>query len=239
MGISNLVSRVYSHAQQVRGFRALGNSMKGETDMKRRWALVTGVLAIVGAAHADTLVYTGIGVREGAINGVDLTGQTATVTISFADGLTANNDVYTLGAITSASYRFSGAGLFTVDAPQSDLQFGSVLGFELSFFDPDFSPLGMLSGTTAGNIGLDPLNGETLPQLFSRLGDGTNIQFIQSTNFQMLNLEAGTLNGGAATVTTNIVGLSGSDVTLTLIPTPATLALLGVAAPFARRRTRN
>lgn len=200
--------------------------------------LVASAAALSSGTFADTLVYTGIGVREGAINGIDLTGRTATVSISFADGLTASGGVYTLGAISSATYSFSGVGSFTVDAPQSDLQFGSVLGFELSFFDPDFSPLGMLSGTTAGDIGLDPLDGESLPALFTRLGDGTSIQFIQSTDFQMLNFEAGTLNGGTATVTTNIVGLRGSDVTLTLIPTPATFALLGFAVPFTRRRAR-
>lgn len=203
-------------------------------------AVIAASIAIAPPqANADTLTYTGITVRDGAIDGNFLGGQTATVSIEFASGLTALGGVYGLGALTSATYEFSVAGLFTVDAPQDNLEFGSVLGFELSFFDEDFNPLGMLSGTTAGDIGLDPLDGESLPDLFARLGDGSTINFAQSGDFQMLTRAAGSLNGGASIVTLPIAGLAGSSVTLTYVPPPATLAMLGLAGVTARRRRRG
>jgi len=181
-------------------------------------------------AQADTLTYTGINVQNGAIDGVNLAGQTATVTIEFADGLTASGGVYHLGPISWATYEFSQAGLFSIDSPQNDLDFGSVNGFELSFFQASLNTLGMLSGTTAGDVGLDPLEGETLQALFNRLGDGADIHFTQPSNFQMLNPEIGTLNGGASSVTSRITGQIGSQVTLTLniVPEPASMVALGL-----------
>jgi len=96
----------------------------------------------------------------------------------------------------------------------------------VSFFDEDFSPLGMLSGTTAGSAGLAPLDGETLADMFARLGDGSNIAFTQSLDFQMLNSVIGTLNGGASSITSDITGQINSTVTLTLSPTVTTRVLI-------------
>ena len=56
----------------------------------------------------------------------------------------------------------------------------------------------------------------SLPEMFARLGDGTSINFTQSTGFQMLNPIIGGLNGDESFVTSGIVGDSGSKVTLTL-----------------------
>lgn len=198
-------------------------------------------------AQADTLTYTGITISNGAIEGINLSGQTATVTIEFADGLTALDGVYVLGPIAYAAYEFSEAGLFVVDTPQDNLEFGSLKNssstFDLSFYDQEFNSggfLGMLSGTTAGDQGLAPLDGETLPQFFTRIGDGQSISFIQSDGFQMLNSGFSTLNNGAVSVTGRISGQTGSDVTLTLntIPEPAALTLLLIGSTTMLRRTR-
>ena len=59
---------------------------------------------MLGVANADTLTYRGVIVESGAIDGNDLTGQTATISITFADGLTASGGVYSLGVISAASY---------------------------------------------------------------------------------------------------------------------------------------
>lgn len=208
--------------------------------MNHKRALVSAAFcaALASAAHADTLTYTGIEIGQGIIDDIDLFGQTATVSIEFAPGLTASNGVYKLGTIISATYEFSEAGLFKVDTPEEDLEFGSVNDFELSFFDPDLIPLGMLSGTTAGNIGLDPLEGESLPQLFSRLGDGSSISFTQSDSFQMLNPVIGGLNGGESEVMLGIVGVPGSEVTLTFVPSPGATAVMTVALLGVTRRRR-
>ena len=195
-------------------------------------------------AHAASLTYSGITVSNGALNGINIEGQTATVHIQFADGLTAQDGYYVLGPIAYASYEFSEAGLFVVDTPQDTLDFGSLVSgstYDLSFYDREFNSggfLGMLSGTTAGDQGLAPLDGETLPQFFTRIGDGQSISFIQSGGFQMLNAGFSTLNNGAVTVTGRISGQTGSAVTLTLntIPEPATLTLLLLTTPALLHR---
>ena len=195
---------------------------------------------------ADTLTYEGITVAFGEIDGVDLTGQTATVFIEFADGLTAIDDgghiAFDLGVLTSATYSFSGAGAFSVDVPQDNLYFGtSTFGWDLSFWDMPNFDIFMASGTTAGSVGMSPIVGETLGDMFNRLGDGSSISFTQSEDFQMLNPPIGGLNGGTSNVTLDIAGLAGSQVTLTYnkaIPEPSTFLVLGLvsAGMFNRRR---
>lgn len=202
-------------------------------------AVVAGLVFSVGPeASADVITIRGIRVSSGAIDGRDLTGQMATVRIEFAGGLFADGEVFHLGTPTSASYEFSGAGLFIVDVPQSGIDFGSVSGWEMSFFNP--GSFNMLSGTTAGDIGLDPVNGETLSSMFRRLGNGTDISFSQAVNFQMLNPPIGGLNGGASFVTEDLVGAIESQVTASYnVPAPGALALFGFAGFATRRRRRG
>ncbi len=201
-------------------------------------ALFTG-----GTATADSLIYEGIDVGRGEIDGVALRGQTATVSIEFASGLTAFDSgsgiVFDLGVLTSATYSFSDAGDFSVDVTQDNLHFGSPLGFDLSFFDAINRDFRMLSGTTAGDAGLSPLVGETLGDMFNRLGDGSAIDFEQSGNFQMLNPQIGGLNGGQNFVTDNIVGNALSMVSLSYVPEPGTLATFGLLGLLVSRRRRT
>jgi hypothetical protein len=171
--------------------------------------------AFGGTAVADTLTYSNVVVRNGSINNQNLAGQTATITIEFADGLTASGGKYTLGAISSATYEFSGAGSFTVDTPQDNLEFGTLGSgaYDLCFYDEGFNPLGMLSGCSAGAGGRSPNDGETIGDFFSRLG-GSELSFFSAQDFQMLNAAIGTLDNGASSITEDIVGLAGSSVTI-------------------------
>ncbi|MEM7453301.1 MAG: hypothetical protein AAF456_02990 [Planctomycetota bacterium] len=198
--------------------------------------------------QADSLVFSNIFVDTGSIDGQSLIGQTATVTIDFQSGLVAEQSpfggvVFVLGQPTSATYEFSEAGSFSVDVPESSLEFGSLTTgtqYELSLFNEDLSTLNMLSGTTAGNIGLDPLVGESLPAMFARLGDGTSISFTQAVDFQMLNQGIGSLNGGLSFVTHDIGGNSGSNVTLRLVsvPEPGSVLALSICSVWFLRRIR-
>ncbi len=200
---------------------------------------VVGLAAAGVRASTDVLRYTGIEVHEGAIDGIDLAGQIATVEIEFASGLVASDETYKLGSLISARYEFSDAGLYVVDNPQDTLEFGNVNDFDLSFFDSTLD-LRMLSGATAGDQpGFDPLDGETLGEFFRRWGDGHTIDFTSSTNFQMLNISIGGLNGGASFVTMDIVGLGQSDVTLTYVPAPSTGVLLCAGLYVLGRRRRD
>ena len=211
--------------------------------------IIIFVLGIFGSSSlGDTLTYSNVLVEEGAIDGQSVGGQTATITIEFQSGLIAEESpfggvVYGLGELSSASYEFSQAGFFAIDSPQANLEFGSLTPndqFELSFFEEDLDPLNMLSGATAGNIGLDPLVGETLSEMFARLGDGSSISFTQPTVFEMLNTRIGSMNGGSSFVTQNIVGDIGNEVTLTLnvVPEPASTFALGLFAFALIRRSR-
>ena len=199
---------------------------------------IAGALAAAflsaGVATADTLTYEGILVASGEINGMNLTGQTATVSIEFSGDLIAfdsgNSIVFDLGVLLSATYTFSGAGAFSVDVTQDGLRFGSPGNFDLAFYDSANSAFGMLSGTTAGNVGLVPQVGETMEGLFQRLSAGSTIAFLQSTNFQMLNPLIGGLNGGQDFVTTDIVGSAGSQVTLAHQPSGIGTNYCGPAA---------
>lgn len=199
----------------------------------------TASLAIAATVNAstDVLTYSGIVVGDGAIDGVSLQGQTATVEIEFQSGLRASGETFILGTLISARYVFSEAGSFVIDTPQDTLEFGNVNDFDLSFFDPTLD-LRMLSGASAGDQpGFDPRDGEDLRTFFHRWGDGRSIDFISSSRFQMLNRSIGGLNGGTSTVTANIVGAAQSDVTLTYVPTPASsLVIWGSVALVARRR---
>lgn len=218
-----------------------------ETMTRPKHKAAAGLLAVsllaTSTAAADTLTYEGIGVAVGSINGVSLAGQTATVSIEFSAGLTAFDSgigvVFDLGVLTSATYTFSQAGSFTVDNPQVGLQFGSPAGFDLSFFDALNFDLQMLSGSYAGESqGMGPLVGESLGDLFHRLGDGTSISFVPPTLFQMLNPSIGGLNEGEDQVTLDIVGDTNSAVTLTYEPSmigsnycgPAELNSTGLSA---------
>lgn len=199
----------------------------------------TASLAVAATVHAstDVLTYSGIVVADGAIDGVSLAGQIATVEIEFQSGLLASEETFRLGTLISARYEFSDAGSFVIDTPQDSLEFGNVNGFDLSFFDPTLD-LRMLSGASAGDQpGFDPRDGENLREFFLRWGDGRSIDFISSSRFQMLNRSIGGLNSGTSAVTANIVGAGQSDVTLTYVPTPASsVVICGGAALVSRRR---
>lgn len=205
---------------------------------------LAAALFTVGTATADMLIYENINVGRGEINGSPLFAQTATVAIEFDGGLTAfasdGHTAFDLGVLTSATYTFSGAGAFTVDAPQDNLYFGtSAFGWDLAFWDMINFDIFMASGTTAGSAGMSPLVGETMAQMFARLGDGSSISFVQDIPFQMLNPGIGGLNGGLDFVTDNIEGNAGSEVTLTYIPSPGAVAAFGLFGLFGSRRRRS
>ena len=199
------------------------------TRTKSTYLALLAVLLSPMAANADLITWSST-VESGGINGSSLVGETIQLIVDFTDDQVFDAaGLMTLSVATSFINLPDSFGLLDFDdAAFDNVEFGQAF---VNFFIIEFG--GLSQGTNGdNNEGLLPLGGETISQFFTRVGDGTTINFFSDQRFQGPAVGT-TFNGGTYTVTGADLrfGISAeTTVTFTAVPVPepGTLALLGL-----------